>query len=102
MAPSYHVYKSKFCIIRTLWSITLAYSELYRFQKSSKNCCEWLRAFFDISLVKETLMVAFKRGPNNRRLRVIMLVVVLCVVIGPIYGKKNIYKLHSYISFNFN
>ncbi|KPJ08369.1 Solute carrier family 46 member 3 [Papilio machaon] len=55
--------------------------------KPTNNCCEWLRDFFDIRYVKDTIMVAFKRGPNNRRLRVIMLVVVLCVVIGPIYGE---------------
>lgn len=58
------------------------------FQKPAKNCCEWMRNFFDMRYVKETMMVAFKKGPNNRRLRVIMLVVVLCVVIGPIYGKN--------------
>ncbi|OWR41557.1 adenylate cyclase [Danaus plexippus plexippus] len=41
--------------------------------KPSNNCCEWLRDFFDMRYVKDTMMVAFKRGPNNRRLRVIML-----------------------------
>ncbi|XP_073952263.1 probable peptidoglycan muropeptide transporter SLC46 [Choristoneura fumiferana] len=80
----------------------LAYSGLYRFQKPSKNCCEWLHSFFDISLVKETLMVAFKRGPNNRRLRVIMLVVVLCVVIGPIYGEMSVMYLFTRYRFNWN
>lgn len=65
------------------------------FQKKSANCCEWLRNFFDMQYVKDTLMVAFKPGPNNRRLRVIMLVIVLCVVIGPIYGKNYFFFILS-------
>lgn len=61
--------------------------QMLTFQKPPTNCCEWLRTFFDTRYVKETLMVAFKQGPNNRRLRVIMLVIVMCVIIGPIYGE---------------
>ncbi|XP_061704889.1 probable peptidoglycan muropeptide transporter SLC46 isoform X1 [Cydia pomonella] len=70
--------------------------------KPPKNCCEWLHTFFDMSLVKETLLVAFRRGPNNRRLRVIMLVVVLCVVIGPIYGEMSVMYLFTRYRFNWN
>ncbi|XP_013142269.1 PREDICTED: solute carrier family 46 member 3-like [Papilio polytes] len=70
--------------------------------KPTNNCCEWLRDFFDIRYVKDTLMVAFKRGPNNRRLRVIMLVVVLCVVIGPIYGEMSVMYLFTRYRFNWN
>ncbi|XP_026318589.1 solute carrier family 46 member 3-like [Hyposmocoma kahamanoa] len=70
--------------------------------KPSKNCCEWMRNFFDMRYVKETLMVAFKKGPNNRRLRVVMLVVVLCVVIGPIYGEMAVTYLFTRYRFNWN
>ncbi|KAL4707320.1 hypothetical protein ACJJTC_019858 [Scirpophaga incertulas] len=70
--------------------------------KKPKNCCEWLRDFFDTRYVKETIMVAFKRGPNNRRLRVIMLVVVMCVVIGPIYGEMSVMYLFTRYRFNWN
>ncbi|XP_063827392.1 probable peptidoglycan muropeptide transporter SLC46 [Ostrinia nubilalis] len=70
--------------------------------KPAKNCCEWLRQFFDTRYVKETLMVAFKNGPNKRRLRVIMLVVVLCVVIGPIYGEMSVMYLFTRYRFNWN
>ncbi|XP_037296821.1 solute carrier family 46 member 3 [Manduca sexta] len=68
----------------------------------AKNCCDWLRNFFDTRYVKETLMVAFKHGPNNRRLRVIMLVVVLCVIIGPIYGEMSVMYLFTRYRFNWN
>ncbi|XP_068623606.1 lysosomal proton-coupled steroid conjugate and bile acid symporter SLC46A3-like [Battus philenor] len=70
--------------------------------KPSSNCCEWLKDFFDVRYVKDTLMVAFKKGPNNRRLRVIMLVVVLCVVIGPIYGEMSVMYLFTRYRFNWN
>ncbi|XP_046967216.1 solute carrier family 46 member 3-like [Vanessa cardui] len=70
--------------------------------KKTNNCCEWTRDFFDTRYVKDTLMVAFKRGPNNRRLRVIMLVVVLCVVIGPIYGEISVMYLFTRYRFNWN
>ncbi|XP_049870991.1 solute carrier family 46 member 3-like [Pectinophora gossypiella] len=70
--------------------------------KKTEGCFEWLRDFFDTRYVKETLMVAFKRGPNNRRLRVIMLIVVLCVVIGPIYGEMSVMYLFTRYRFNWN
>ncbi|KAJ0177869.1 hypothetical protein K1T71_006742 [Dendrolimus kikuchii] len=70
--------------------------------KSATNCCGWMKDFFDTRYVKETLMVAFKSGPNNRRLRVIMLVVVLCVIIGPIYGEMSVVYLFTRFRFNWN
>ncbi|XP_038218848.1 solute carrier family 46 member 3-like [Zerene cesonia] len=70
--------------------------------KPAKNCWEWLKDFFDTKYVKDTMMVAFKPGPNNRRLRVIMLVVVLCVVIGPIYGEMSVMYLFTRYRFNWN
>lgn len=42
--------------------------------------------FFDREHVIETIRVAFKNGPNQRRMRVIMLMVVVMVVIGPLHG----------------
>ncbi|XP_047521162.1 solute carrier family 46 member 3-like [Pieris napi] len=70
--------------------------------KPTNNCCEWLRDFFDTRYVKDTIMVAFKNGPNRRRLRVIMLVIVLCVVIGPIYGEMSVMYLFTRYRFNWN
>ncbi|CAG4945130.1 unnamed protein product [Colias eurytheme] len=70
--------------------------------KPAKNCWAWLKDFFDTKYVKDTMMVAFKPGPNNRRLRVIMLVVVLCVVIGPIYGEMSVMYLFTRYRFNWN
>lgn len=70
--------------------------------KPAANCCEWMRDFFDMRYVKETLTVAFKPGPNNRRLRVIMLIVAMCVIIGPIYGEISVMYLFTRYRFNWN
>lgn len=68
----------------------------------ASNWCQWLREFFDTRYVKETILVAFKKGPQQRRLRVIMLVIVLCVVIGPIYGEMSVMYLFTRYRFNWN
>lgn len=45
-----------------------------------------LADFFDKEHVMETFRVAFKQGERQRRLRVIMLMIVVMVVIGPLHG----------------
>lgn len=42
--------------------------------------------FFDKAHVMETFRVAFRKGANRRRERVILLMIVVMVVIGPLYG----------------
>ncbi|XP_050665510.1 solute carrier family 46 member 3-like isoform X2 [Leptidea sinapis] len=98
-----------FSISATLYVLSFLYGyfrikEVRRtdLNKPAKNCCVWLKDFFDMRYVKDTMMVAFKTGPNNRRLRVIMLVVVLCVVIGPIYGEMSVMYLFTRYRFNWN
>lgn len=54
-----------------------------------------LADFFDREHVSNTIKVAFKNGPNQRRMRVIMLMVVVMVVIGPLHGKKKTYHFIS-------
>lgn len=41
--------------------------------------------------------MAFKKGPGNRRLRVALLLIVVCVVFGPMHGnlKYNRYILYK-------
>ncbi|CAB3250819.1 unnamed protein product [Arctia plantaginis] len=99
-----------FCVSSTLYVVSFIYG-FFRIKEVKKsdpsvkpptNCCEWLRTFFDVRYVKETLMVAFKRGPNNRRLRVIMLVAVMCVIIGPIYGEMSVLYLFTRYRFNWD
>ncbi|CAH0627264.1 unnamed protein product [Chrysodeixis includens] len=62
----------------------------------------FLREFFDFELVLDTFRVAFKQGPGNRRLRVCLLLIVVCVVFGPMHGEFSILYLFTRFRFNWN
>lgn len=53
----------------------------------STKSCGFLRDFFDMKHISETFKVCFKEGEKNRKNRVMMLMIVVCVVIGPLHGK---------------
>ncbi|XP_023308597.2 tetracycline resistance protein, class A [Lucilia cuprina] len=61
-----------------------------------------LADFFDKQHIVETFRVAFKKGENKRRARVILLMIVVMVVIGPIYGEMNVMYLFTRYRFNWN
>ncbi|CAB3244243.1 unnamed protein product [Arctia plantaginis] len=46
-----------------------------------------IRTFFKISNVRDTVSVVLKDAPNNRRLRLCILLIAASVLIGPMYGK---------------
>lgn len=62
----------------------LKVDEKQRLKSAEKSL---LADFFDKEHVVETFKVAFKKGENQRRLRVSMLLIVVMVVIGPMHGK---------------
>lgn len=47
----------------------------------------FLADFFDLAHINDTFHVAFKHGKQNRRAKVIMLMLVVLVVSGPWYGE---------------
>lgn len=47
----------------------------------------FLADFFDLAHISDTFRVAFKHGTQNRRAKVIMLMLVVMIVSGPWYGK---------------
>lgn len=53
-----------------------------------KGCS--LGKFFDLHHVRETFKVTFKDDGHSRRLRIILLMVVVIVVMGPLHGKLSI------------
>ncbi|KAG5673159.1 hypothetical protein PVAND_003227 [Polypedilum vanderplanki] len=61
-----------------------------------------LADFFDKEHVVETFKVAFKKGENQRRLRVSMLLIVVMVVIGPMHGEMSVIYLFTRYKFNFS
>jgi len=52
----------------------------------STSCFYLIEDFFSLSNIKEAIRVTFKEGQHNRRLRIISLLVVVIVVMGPLYG----------------
>lgn len=60
-------------------------------EKLPSSAWAFLKDFFDLRHISDTFTVAFKRGERNRRSRVIMLMIVVMVVIGPLHGKSNIF-----------
>lgn len=58
--------------------------------------------FFDMKHVAETFKVALKSGANQRRLRVIMLMLSLMVVIGPLYGEMSVVYLFTRYKFRWS
>jgi PCFT/HCP family folate transporter-like MFS transporter 1/3 len=50
------------------------------------SCVDFLKDFFSLSHIKEAIRVTFKEGQHNRRLRIISLMVVVIVVMGPLHG----------------
>lgn len=76
---------------------------------ATTRCCsaprrllDFLRDFFDMRHIQETFRVAFKKGENMRRKRVILLMVVVMVVIGPMHGEMTVMYLFTRLRFNWN
>lgn len=55
----------------------------------------FLKKFFDLHHIKEAFAVAFKDDGHSRRLRIVLLMVVVIVVMGPLHGKR---KNYHYLS----
>lgn len=49
----------------------------------------FLRDLFDLTHIKETIKVAFKRGPRNRKKRICAIMLLLMVTIAPVIGICN-------------
>lgn len=58
------------------------------FLKEKPGARNFLKAFFDLKHVKDTLKVGFKKGPNNRRVKSILVFAAIFFIYGPGYGKS--------------
>lgn len=56
------------------------------------SVCASILDFFAFKHIEETFRVAFKQGRNNRQKRVLVLMVIVMVVIGPLYGEFTFFK----------
>ncbi|KAJ2947154.1 hypothetical protein O0L34_g16512 [Tuta absoluta] len=54
------------------------------------GCFAFLKSFFALSHVKDTLTVAFKKGPNHRRSKSILVLMAIGFIYGPAYGEYTV------------
>lgn len=64
------------------------------------SCLDFIQDFFSLSHIKEAVRVTFKEGQHNRRLRIISLMVVVIVVMGPLHGSYTLWTIIFAISLN--
>ncbi|XP_068630509.1 probable peptidoglycan muropeptide transporter SLC46 [Battus philenor] len=102
-------YYGIFCFSATLYLFCFVYGYFYledvkkdTFVAKRKGCAGFIFEFFDVKLVLETFKVAFRKGSNNRRLRVCLLLIVVCVVFGPSQGEFSILYLFTRYRFNWD
>ncbi|XP_063621785.1 proton-coupled folate transporter-like [Cydia splendana] len=104
-------YYGVFSISASLYLFSLIYGYYYleevkkpfnQQKMEPKGCMGHVTAFFDVRSVTETLRVVSKSGPGNRRLRVCFLLIVFCVVCGPITGEYTIMYLFTRYRFNWD
>ncbi|KAF6212643.1 hypothetical protein GE061_013169 [Apolygus lucorum] len=62
----------------------------------------FIKDFFDVQHIKETVKIAFKKGAHNRRTRVMLLMIVVMVVMGPLHGEMTVMYLFTRYRFNWN
>ncbi|KOB72195.1 Adenylate cyclase, partial [Operophtera brumata] len=62
----------------------------------------FLAEFFDFHSLKETLGIAFKKGPNNRRLRICLILTVVCLIFGPMFGELSVMYIFARYRFNWD
>ncbi|CAH0699715.1 unnamed protein product [Spodoptera exigua] len=58
--------------------------------------------FFDFQSLKHTVEIAFKKGPNNRRLRICLVLTVVCLTFGPMWGEMSVIYIFTRYRFNWD
>ncbi|XP_055371700.1 solute carrier family 46 member 3 isoform X2 [Condylostylus longicornis] len=99
-----------FSISAALYLIAFLYGLFYveePIKKSKEELAKvtksnFIADFFDKKHVVDTFKVAFKKGANKRRIRVIMLMIVVMVVIGPLHGEMAVIYLFTRYQFNWS
>ncbi|XP_050538920.1 solute carrier family 46 member 3-like [Daktulosphaira vitifoliae] len=71
-------------------------------QPAEISCIYLVKDFFNVGHIKEAIRIVFKGGQHNRRLRIILLMVVVIVANGPIYGEMSVMYLFTRVRFNWD
>nr|XP_034824587.1 proton-coupled folate transporter-like [Maniola hyperantus] len=71
-------------------------------KKKKKRCIGFLMEFFDFRSLKDTFHIAFKKGANNRRLRICLIMTVVCLSFGPLWGELSVMYIFARYRFNWD
>ncbi|XP_015117913.1 proton-coupled folate transporter [Diachasma alloeum] len=71
-------------------------------KRTNMSKCATIVDFFSFRHIEETFRVAFKKGANNRQKRVAVLMIIVMVVVGPMYGEMAVMYLFTRYRFNWN
>ncbi|KAF2884243.1 hypothetical protein ILUMI_21935 [Ignelater luminosus] len=71
-------------------------------QEDKKNKVGFVKDFFNVRHIAETLRVAFKPRQKNWRLRICVIMMLVMVVIGPVHGEFNVIYLFVRYRFGWN
>ncbi|XP_033336856.1 putative peptidoglycan muropeptide transporter SLC46 [Megalopta genalis] len=66
------------------------------------SVCKSILNFFAFKHIEETFKVAFKKGKHNRQKRVLVLMMIVMVVIGPVYGEMVVMYLYMRYRYHWN
>ncbi|XP_038210473.1 proton-coupled folate transporter-like [Zerene cesonia] len=67
-----------------------------------KGVCNFLKSFFNFKHVMDTMKVVFKKGPNRRRTKSILVLVSIAFVYGPMYGEFTVRYWFTRYRFNWD
>ncbi|CAH0727982.1 unnamed protein product, partial [Brenthis ino] len=71
-------------------------------KKKRTGCVGFCIEFFDFHSLKKTFQIAFKKGTNNRRLRICLILTVVCLSFGPLWGEMSIMYIFARYRFNWD
>ncbi|XP_037299349.1 proton-coupled folate transporter isoform X2 [Manduca sexta] len=66
------------------------------------GCTGFLREFFDVKSLRDTLEIAFKKGPRNRRLRICLILTGVCLYFGSLWGELSVMYIFTRYRFNWD
>ncbi|CAH2075033.1 unnamed protein product, partial [Iphiclides podalirius] len=69
-------------------------------KKKRSGCIGFLIEFFDVKSLKETLGIVFKKGRNNRRLHLCLILTCVCLHFGPLMGELSV--MYIFVRYRFN
>lgn len=89
-------------LFNLLYTTILIEESSVNIQESSETNKNFLSDFFDTTHVAETFKVAFKKDENKRRMKILMVLMIAMVLVGPMSGEMSVTYLFTRYKFNWS